>query len=193
LLNNLSEDVKNHWNNLPRWPRERRRNQLTEWLHEASQPKWGPQDLEKFFLSDKLSQDEKQRLLEMPRAKMDAELERLYLKSELNIEFSDALRGQRGRFGDRPPEGGRPGENWRGEGPPPRGERFGPERRPGERFDRDRPPRPDGPRGMGPDEGPPGRRRPPGNGFSPDGPPDGPPPRREGEPPPPPPDGKVPV
>jgi hypothetical protein len=189
LLNSLSDDAKRHWDNLPRWPRDRRRNQLTEWLHEASQPKWGPQDLEQFFLSDKLSPDDRQKLLDMPRAKMEAELERLYLKSELRIEFSEALRGQRGgRFGDRPPEGGRPGENWRGDGPPPRGDRLGPDRRPGDRFDRERPPGPgpDGPRGTRPENGPPGRPRgPAGDGFPPDGPPRDQPPT--------PPDGKQPT
>jgi hypothetical protein len=175
LLSNLSRETREHWNKLPRWRRDRPSGQLYEWIHEAVQPKWGPADLERFFASDKLNNDERQMLLDKPKAEMEAELERLYLKSELGIderwqhfrESGERGRGPRNGPGPGPPEGGRPG--------------TGPQRRPDgqpfePRFGPDGPPRDGGMRGPRPEDREGGRpgdrpRRPPNDGPRPDGPP----------------------
>ena len=73
--------MKHRKNKLLRWPRDKQRGQLYEWIHQAIQTKWGPEDLERFFTNN-LTNDERQRLLNMPRANMEAELERLHLKSD---------------------------------------------------------------------------------------------------------------
>jgi len=191
LLQRLSSDTNEHWRKIPRWQRERQFNQqLSDWIHESVQTKWGPEDLEAFFASDKLDNDTRQMLLDKPRAEFEAELERLYQKSNLGIderwpllrEFGDRDRGRRGGPPG-PPDGGRPGPGDRGpvgpgfngplDGPPgrdgpPRDERFGPDgRRP---FDRDRPTREGGPRGPrpdGPPPGPPGQPPPPDDNRTP--------------------------
>ncbi len=155
LLGKLSKDANDHWNKLLR--RDLRWGQLSAWIHEAMQTQWGPADLEKFFASDTLSYDKKQELLNMPKAKMNSELERLYLRSQLHIDdrwpilhdFGEAVRGRRnGPRGPGLPEGGRPGAgpDRRPEGPPP-DESFRPDGPVRGRFDRERPPGPDGRRG----------------------------------------------
>ena len=90
-------------------------------------------------------------LLDKPKAEMEAELERLYLKSELGIderwqqfrEFGERGRGPRTGPGPGPFEGGRPG--------------TGPQRRPDgqpfePRFGPDGPPRDGGMRGPRPED-----------------------------------------
>ena len=110
LISKLSLAAREHWEKLPRWPRERRRGQLSEWIRQAMRPKWGPADLEKFFASsDKLTNEQRQNLLDMPKSKMQAELERLYLKSELNIDDQLPLFREGGRGLRNGPESGRPG------------------------------------------------------------------------------------
>jgi len=198
LVSKLSPEARQHWNDMPKWRQDRRWREMLMWIRESMQTKTTGDDLQTFFL-EKLSNDKRQELLNMPRAKMEAELERLYRDSQLQFdgrwsslrEFGEAMRGPRnGPPGDGPPDGGPEFGRRRPGGP----DEFGPPPDGRDRFDRGRGPRPDGPRGIGPDDGPPGRRRPPGDHFPPDGPPpDGPRPPREGEPPPPPPDGKVPV
>jgi hypothetical protein len=179
LMSKLSAETNEHWNNLPRWPRDRRRSkmsQLYEWAREAMQPKWDANDLERFFTGDSLTAEQRQKLLDMPRAKMEPELERMYLKSQLGIderwqlfrEFNDAGRGQRNNPASGPPDGARRGGGpWRPDGPRP-GERFGPDGGPRERFEREGRPAPPRPRpenrpDLGPaDEQPtPGQQRPP--------------------------------
>jgi hypothetical protein len=181
LLSKLSREANDHWNKLPAWRPDKKLSQLSEWIHESIKPKWKPEDLERFFTSDKLSNDKRQELLNMPRSKMDAELERLYLKSELQIddrwplwrEFGEGMRGPRnGPPGLGPPEGGRPpaGRSRRPDGPPPQD--FGPDGRRRETFDRERDHRP----------GPGGRQRRPSDdrqqpeGTPPDQPDQHPPP-----------------
>jgi hypothetical protein len=182
LLSKLSPATNEHWKRLSRWQWDKRRRQLSAWIHEAIQTKWGPEDLELFFVSDKLTNDQRQKLLDMPRSKMEAELERLYLKSELGVderwqlmrELGDGGRGQRN--GPGPPDGNRPGTGRRPDGPPP-DPRFRPDGQPGERFDRERPPGPGGQRGRRPndrlDDGRPGERprRRPNDQLPPNGPP----------------------
>jgi len=95
--------------------------------------------LEEFFASDKVTPKQRQELLDKPFANMEADLERMYFRSELGIENPGQF------FGDF----GEPGRTPRiGPGMGPR-EGTGPNRPPG--FNPDRGPRPDGP---------PGERRP---------------------------------
>ena len=183
LLRKINRD-KDDGEKLSRRQRDRRRGQLMEWIHEAVQTKLSPEDLERFFESDKLTNTQRQTLLNKPKAEMEIELEQLYLKSELGIERLpnsrefDGGRGPRNGPGPGPgPEGGPFGR--RPEGPPPE-DGFGPGP-PDGGFDRDRPPGPDGRRGP-PRDGPDDRRpedrrpgdrprRPPNDRRSPDGPP----------------------
>jgi hypothetical protein len=181
LISKLSPEANSQWQRVTEGRRDLRRQQLWRWLRDAWPRKGTPQDLEEFFVSEKLSNDERQRLLEMDRRKMEAELERLYLSSELDIDgrlqfFRDSNERRRGPRpeGESPPNDGPRAEGppRRPGGPPPDG-RLGPGGPPEERFDRDRPPGPRGPDGRRPEdrrEGPgPGERfrRPPGEG--PDG------------------------
>jgi hypothetical protein len=196
LLSKLSPEANEHWNKLARWRQDRRWAQLMQWIHESFQTKVTPEVLETYFL-EKIPNDKRQELLNMPRAKMEAELMRLYSQSELHMderwgalrEFGDAMRGPRNNPPGSSPPDDRPGlgrnrpggPNDLGPGPPGR-----------ERFDRDRPPGPDGPPGMRPEDRPGGRpgqrprRPPPGERFPPGRPP-------EGDPPPPPPEGRQPI
>jgi hypothetical protein len=198
LVSKLSPEAQEHWSNVPR-RQDRRWGQLLVWIRESMQSKTTGDDLETFFLSDKLSNDKRQELLNMPRAKMEAELERLYRASQLQFdgrwsslrEFGEWMRGPRNGPPGEGPFDGRPEFGRRRPGSP---DEFGPPPDARDHFERGRGPRPDGPRGMGPNDGPPRLRRPPNDRFPPDGqPPDGPPRPREGAPPPPPPDGKTPV
>ena len=87
-------------------------------------------NLERFFASDNLSNDRAgKNLLNMPKAKMEAELERLYLKSELKIDdrcnSSRLRRAVVGRERPRGPGAARSGSaratgrGRRPDGPPP--------------------------------------------------------------------------
>jgi hypothetical protein len=148
LVGALSPAQHAHWQNLEHSPREfAKLGQLWVWIYDAMKLKADPQTLQKFFATEgKLNADERQKLLDEPRARMETDLERLYYRSELGIDYPGQLFGY---FGE-------PGRwNGRGIGPPPgeggmrnRPPFFGPRREP----------RPDG----GPNEGPPDhRRRPP--------------------------------
>ena len=184
MISKLSPEANAQWQKVSRGRRDLRKLQLGVWIYDARERKGEPENLERFFVSNKLSNDKRQELLEMDRAKMEAELKRLYLGSEIGVEdrlqflrdFGDGRRGPRGPDGGPgpPPHDGRRGDGppWPPEGPPLGGERFGPGGPPDRRFERD--PRPGGPR---PDDNGPGGPRPderfrrrPG-----DGPPDGPP------------------
>lgn len=187
LVNQLSPAARNHWQKVA-GNRRARWEQLSVWIHEALKPQWGPADLEKFFNDEnntKLTNDERARLLDLPRSEMRSELEKLYLSSEAGIdnhlpmwrEF-EGMRGPRGPGGDpgRPrdrgpgfgPDGPPPGEGFRPPGPPggPEFDRDGrpipPERLRGHRGDdRREGGRPDVPR-LGPHDGlPPGPPPPP--------------------------------
>jgi hypothetical protein len=185
ILSKLSGDARKHYHELPNWPRDRRRRQLSEWIHEALDTRLKPEDLEEFFASsDRLTADQRQRLLDMPREEMKVSLERLYLRTELGIdepwplgrEFGDRPRGPRG---EGPPDAGRRGEGpYRGPQGLPPDERFRREGPRDERTDRNRPQFvPDERRGPRPEDirdG--GRPRRPPNGPPPDGPPRLPPP-----------------
>ncbi len=126
------------------------------WLRDAVDPRADQGELEDFFASeDKLTPDKRQELLDMPRAKMEAELKNLYFTWKLGIQNPGPMFGEFGEPGRGP---------WTGPGMRPPGEGPGPNRPPG--FGPGGPPRPDGP----PDERRP-RNRPPRPGDRP--PPDG--------------------
>jgi hypothetical protein len=182
LVSKLSPEAQEHWNKLGRGRRERW-FQVWQWMWDALNPKLGPEELEQFFVSDKLTPDERQKLLELPRSEMKSKLQQLYLSSQFGIEnrmqffreFGEGGRGPRGGPGPFEPRGPGPRPLDFGDGP-----RFGPGRPPSERFERGGPP---GSERRGPrpddrmDDGRRGdRRRGPANDQRP---PDGPPPRGE--------------
>lgn len=177
LVNTLSPEQRAHWDRLGRWHRDfRKKAQLAMWVRDAMRPKWGPDDLERFFASDKLSNTERQRLLEMSRPEMEAKLEQLYLSSELGMDDRGQWLRDFGEPGRMPRDGPGAGEPEAGSprvGPPPdrRGDPDGPQ--PPNRFERDRPPGPGGMRGPRREDGPEGRRQPNRPGRLP---PEGPPP-----------------
>lgn len=186
LVSQLSTAAQKRWQKVAKDRRERF-EQMYVWFHDALRPQWGPAEFEKFFSDENnpsLSNDQRARLLDLPRPEMRSELEKLYLGSEAGVdnrlpqwrEFD--IRGLRG-----PGDPGRPRDRGPDFGPggPPRGEGFGPpgpqdgppldrdgrpippERFRGRRDDRREGGRPDGPR-RGPNDG------------SPPGPPEQPPP-----------------
>lgn len=114
--------------------RDGRNWQLVMWMRQALQPERGPEALERFFDTE-LSNDQRARLLSLPTAEMKAQLEQLYLESQVGVVGRDFLRDFRN--GDRRgPDS--PRFDWNREGPPREG---GPIRRRGP-FNQS----PDGPR-----------------------------------------------
>jgi hypothetical protein len=171
LEEKLSPDAREHLNRISRWQPAQRRWQMWAWIHDATHKKPTPEQLERFFASDAVPADVRQKLLDMPKDRMDVALERLYWKTELGIEepwplireFGERGRGQRtGPRGQGPPDGER-----RGPGPQRGPDGRPPDRRlppPDGRFDREplRPGPDDGPRRPRPEDGPErGLRRPP--------------------------------
>ncbi|HVT27066.1 MAG TPA: hypothetical protein VHE81_03520, partial [Lacipirellulaceae bacterium] len=134
LVGALSPVQQEHWQSLEHDKHElAKRGQLWIWIQDAMKLKADPEKLENFFTkSGNLSSDQRQKLLDEPRDRMQKDLERMYYRSELGIENPGQL------FGDF----GEPGRwNGRGVGPPP-GDAGGRNRRPG--FIRRREPPPDG-------------------------------------------------
>jgi anti-sigma-K factor RskA len=120
LTRQLSPSAKEHLASRRDWP-----EQLWRWTADSLRPRSGPEELERFF-AERLDNDQRERLLSLPPADMEAALERLYVGEQLGLRETEWGRGgdDRGPFG------------W----PPPR-----PEGRPRDRGRRDRPPPPDGP------------------------------------------------
>jgi hypothetical protein len=153
--------------------------QLGRWVRAATNPKIGPQELERFF-AETLSNDQREQLLNLPQGEMETRLERWYAASQLGIPERDWASfdpsDRPGRGGPGGPGFGRrdrdEGPRGRGEGPPPGG---GEGRR---RFRGSGDSSPDGPPPGGPPGRPPGERpwAPPPSDHPDDGPP-GPPPR----------------
>lgn len=168
LINKLSPAAQKQLENTGR---QRGFWQLRQWIVSALEPRRDPGAVAEFFTSTQLTDEERARLLALPTAEMEAELERRYFGEQLGVGnrelqrvFDDLGRGGppggfgRPEFGpDRRRPFGRPGgpDGPGPEGPPPR-DGDGPNR-----FERDRPER--GPEGRG--RG--GPRRGPGG---PDGP-----------------------
>lgn len=148
LIESLSEQARTHWDSLGRGQRQLAKpRQFWIWLTDAMKLKATPQDLEDHFASDKLKPEEKQRLLNQPRAEMDAALERHYLRSELEIDNPAQLFGEfsepgrpRGGPGMGPPQGDRERPLRPREFQPRR--EPGPDDRPNDRRPPNGPPRP---------------------------------------------------
>jgi hypothetical protein len=131
LVGRLPDAERAHWQSLDR---QRQRGQLWIWIQDAMKLKPDPEKLEEFFASDKLTPEQQQKLLDKPFASMQAELERMYIRSELGIENPGQVFGDFGEPGRRP---------WNGPSMGPPREGAGPNRPPG--FNPDRGPRPGGP------------------------------------------------
>jgi hypothetical protein len=121
--------------------------QMGMWIREAMSPKVEQEELEDFFASeDKLTPDQRQELLDMPRAKMEAELKNLYFKWKLGIKNPVPMFGDFGEPGRVPWTG--PGMGPPRDGGPNRPNGLGPAREsrpdgpPGEPRQRKRSPRP---------------------------------------------------
>jgi hypothetical protein len=140
ILESLSEEHRSKFDDMP--PRTQRQ-QLARWFAQRRGRGNGPpflditqQELEQFFVNE-TSPADKERLLALPRAQMEQELRRRYLRSALGEDFAPepgpfGPRG--GRGGPGPGRGfGRPGdregfEPRPFEGPPPEGFRPPPPR-----------------------------------------------------------------
>jgi hypothetical protein len=174
LVHSLSAEAQAHWRGMKK---EQQYAQLIQWIRDLRST-GNDEDLEKFFASDKVSMEDRQRLLEMSSERMKEHLEGMYLESEIGFNWPELFEGGRGP-GNGPPPGLGPGRSrQRGDrgppmpdGPLPPGRRGGPGFRPGGPPSPNGPPPPDGDF----KDGPPGE---------PGGPPhDGPPPPHPPNPP----------
>jgi hypothetical protein len=152
IVSQLSAEAQDH---LERLGPRLRQLQLWQWIRDSLQANWTPGELESFFAKE-LDNDQRAWLLNLPPGEMQAELERLYMDSQLGIRGGFAPGG--GPWNPpgpkRPPFRPEMGKRGRPDGPPPPGfherDRFegrpnGPPRpRRGERDDR-RPPDSPGP------------------------------------------------
>jgi hypothetical protein len=68
---------------------------------ETMQPRWGPDELEKFFANE-LDNNERAQLLSMPADEMQSQLERMYLASQFGLSDPSQLQGEPGRRGASP-------------------------------------------------------------------------------------------
>jgi hypothetical protein len=176
LVGVLSPEAQEHLNTLsgPRKP-----GQLWRWIGEALQLEVSADELERFF-AEKLDNDDRERLLNLPPSDMQSQLRLMYYATELGIRDPAQWRNSFREWG-RDPRERRDGAGFR---PDDRGRPGGPPGGPPPRFDERR---------RGPD-GPPGPRdgdfrddrrrdrRGPGGPFPGGPPPDGPPPREPVEP-----------
>jgi len=89
LIDQLSPEAQEYWERVGRRGRSRRQDLLWHWIRQAMQPRWGPRELEDFFESEKLGDDQRARLLSLPADEMQAQLERLYLINELRLRDTD--------------------------------------------------------------------------------------------------------
>jgi hypothetical protein len=148
LTSKLSPESQAHLKDLAKSQRPfDRARQMGIWIREAMSPKVEQGELEDFFASeDKLTPDQRQELLDMPRGKMEAELKNLYINWKLGIKNPGPLFGDSGEPGRAPRTG--PGTGQPREGGPSRPPFIGSGREPrpdgplGEPRQRKRPPRP---------------------------------------------------
>ena len=99
LIATLSTEQQEYWRTLPERSRSgnSRRAQLMQWVRESIRPRWGPEELEKFFTDpDKLDSNQRERLLTLPRDQFQTQLERLYLAHTLGVENADEWLGDFG-------------------------------------------------------------------------------------------------
>jgi hypothetical protein len=196
LINQLSAEQQAYWKKLPRRggpPNQpNQRWQLVQWIRESIRPRWGPEELEKYF-TEKLDNQQRERLLGLPSDQMQAQLERMYIGYLSGLSGSEQWIGGFGPGGEMPP-GPPPGAG--GPGRRRDGRSRDRDRRGGNRDDddndrdrrnNDRDER-DGPRGESNPGSPPSRehgdRQPPPQDSGQVSPPspDGPPPRPDGSP-----------
>ena len=161
LTSRLSPDAQEYLEDLPGRQSSR---QLWRWMFDALRPKFGPQEMERFF-AEELDINQREYLLGLPLAEMEEQLQQWYMSSQVGLRDP----GWPGGFG-------RGGPGW---GPDGDRGRRGPRREfDGRDFERGPFRRgPGGPGGPPPPNGPPQDWR------------DWPPPRDDGPPPLPPPDG----
>jgi hypothetical protein len=142
LISKLSPEAQAYWQKLDREHREvAKLSQMMVWVRDVMNPTVNQQKLEEYFAGDKLTDDQKQLLLEMPNSKMKTALERMYFQSELGIENPGQFLsefGELNRMQWMGPGFGRPRE---GEGRPRFGRDQRPDRGPEDRHALNRPPR----------------------------------------------------
>jgi len=95
LIKQLSREAREHWEKISRRGRLRRQLQLWRWISESMQPKWGPDELERFFAKD-LDNRQRERLLNLPPEEMRSQLERLYLADQYGLHDPTAWLGEFG-------------------------------------------------------------------------------------------------
>ena len=93
LTARLSPEAQEYLGELDGW---RRARQLWWWVYDAMGPKFGPQNLERFF-TDKLTNDQREYLLGLPLSDMKDQLQQMYLQSQVGLRPDDFPR----RFGRR--------------------------------------------------------------------------------------------
>jgi hypothetical protein len=165
LINQLSAEQQEYWKRLPRRGRRNiQREQLGLWIRDAMRPRWGAQELEEFFASKKLDNNQKERLLTLPNDQMQAQLEQLYIADVLGLRGAEQWLGEFGPGAGIPP-GPPPGRDGRGRSR--EGRSRDRDRGDGDRDDSDRERS-----GDGRDE----RRPPPSEGPENEPPPNSPPP-----------------
>lgn len=153
LISKLSSTAQTHWEGLSR--RQQgfgKARQLMVWIQDAMKLKPNDATLAQFFTSDDVSPEVRQMLLDEPREKMKADLERMYIRSMLGIENPGQLFGEMGEQGRMQRGPGGAGQPRRPDGGRPDSPRPGEQRR---RFNPNRPP--------GPGPGGPNQRRPDGS------------------------------
>jgi hypothetical protein len=167
LISNLSPTAREQWNKLARRQRDfGRGRQLLVWLRDAMNLKVDPEALERFFAEDpKLTDDQRERLLNQSRTRLDSQLEQMYFGSELGVDVSQFAEPNPAQRNAIPP-----GRGMRRQGAPGLGGPAGPDA-PGSRRFREQ-------RGKaGRPDGPPSERRP----LNPHQPPPNQPPASDGK------------
>lgn len=112
LVTNLSDEAQASLTKIKE--PSRRIDRIRGWVLEAAREALEPEDIEAFFGSDSLTDEERHRLLALPTEPMRNELRRLYIDRELGGFDPEMMRGPRGRG----PNGRKPGGSDRPGGPP---------------------------------------------------------------------------
>jgi hypothetical protein len=101
LVDALGPDARAQWDRISRRDQRRRQFLLWRWIMETMQPRWGPDELEKFFVND-LDNNQRAQLLSLPADEMQSQLSRLYLASQFGLSDPNQLPGEPGRRGASP-------------------------------------------------------------------------------------------
>jgi hypothetical protein len=105
LIDALGPEAHAQWDRMSRRD-PRRQFLLWRWIMETMQPKWGPDELEKFFANE-LDNNQRAQLLSLRPDEMQLQLERLYLASQFGLSDPN----------QRPGESGQPDASPAGESP----------------------------------------------------------------------------